>query len=191
MGAGDRDRWNEKWSAAGTGTGHGSKLVDLLDPWLPPTGRLLDIAGGGSGDAIELAQRGLSVTVCDVSDVGLEVARTRASDAGVAVHTEQRDLEAEPLPEGPWDVITVANYLQRDLFPAMVDALAPGGLLGVVIATQTNLERNEHPRAEFLLTPGELPSFLADLEIVHYSKAWRANGRHEAHAVARRAGAEP
>lgn len=189
MGAGDQERWNEKWSAAGVGTSHGSKLVDLLAQWLPSTGRLLDIAGGGSTDAIALAEQGLDVTVCDVSDVGLAVAQRHAGETGVAIETVQRDLEAEPLPPGPWTVITVANYLQRDLLPAMTAALEPGGLLGVVIATATNLERNEHPRAQFLLAPGELPGLLGPrpIEILHHSEEWRDNGRHEAHLVVRAA----
>lgn len=186
MGAGDRERWNDKWASAGVGTGHGSKLVDLLEPWLPATGRLLDVAGGGSNDAIEFARRGLDVTVCDVSDVGLERAREQAANAGVDIATEVVDLDTDPLPAGPWDVITVANFLDRSLFPAMIERLAPGGVLGVLIATVTNLERNENPRAEFLLDRDELPSLLTGVEFLHHSGDWRDNGRHEAHVVARR-----
>lgn len=185
MAAGDRDRWNEKWSAAGVGTGHGSKLVDLLEPWLPTTGRLLDVAGGGSADSLAFARRGLDVTVADVSDVGLATARDRATEAGLSIETACVDLERDPLPPGPWNVITVANYLQRDLFAAITAALAPGGLLGVVIATETNLERNDKPGRPFLLRAGELPELIVDLETLHHSEDWRANGRHEAHLVGR------
>ena len=184
MAAGDRDRWNEKWAAAGAGTGHGSKLTDLLDPWLPATGRLLDIAGGASPDAPAFAARGLDVTVVDVSDVALEHARRRAATAGHRVTTVHADLEEDPLPPGPWDVITVANYLQRDLFTTMIEALAPGGLLGVVIATTGNLERHDRPGRPFLVTPGELPGLVPTLAVLHRSEDWRANGRHEAHLVA-------
>jgi 2-polyprenyl-3-methyl-5-hydroxy-6-metoxy-1,4-benzoquinol methylase len=183
--AGDRDRWNEKWSAAGVGTTHGSKLVDLLGPWLPESGRLLDVAGGASADSLEFARRGLEVTVCDVSDVGLRAARERAGIEGLTIETVEIDLEADPLPDGPWDVITVANYLQRELFPGMIEQLAPGGVLAVVIATTTNLERNAKPGAAFLLEPVELPGLAPGVEILHHSEEWRANGRHEAHLVAR------
>jgi len=185
MAAGDRDRWNEKWSATGVGTSHGSKLVDLLAPWLPTNGRLLDIAGGGSADSLEFARRGLDVTVADVSDIGLATASERSLAAGFAIQTAEVDLELEPLPAGPWDVITVANYLQRDLFPAIVQRLSPGGILGVVIATTTNLERNDKPGRPFLLEPDELPGLLPDLEILHHSEDWRTNGRHEAQLTAR------
>jgi tellurite methyltransferase len=185
MATGDRDRWNDKWAVAGVGTGHGSKLFDLLEPWLPESGRLLDIAGGGSSDSLEFARRGFDVTVCDVSDVGLIQARQRAMAEDLVITTVEVDLETEPLPAGPWDVITVANYLQRDLFPAMIERLAPGAILGVVIATTTNLERNKKPTAPFLLDPGELAGLVEGLGILHHTETWRENGRHESHLVAR------
>ncbi len=187
MAVGDRDKWNDKWAAAGVGTGHGSKLVDLLQPWLPAdgTGRVLDVAGGGSADSLEFARLGFDVTVCDVSDVGLIQARQRALAEDLLIATVEVDLESEPLPAGPWDVITVANYLQQDLFAAMVRGLAPGGLLAVVIATVTNLERHERPGRPFLLEEGEVVGLIGDgVKILHHSEEWRDNDRHEAHLVA-------
>ncbi|MEZ5167581.1 MAG: class I SAM-dependent methyltransferase [Acidimicrobiales bacterium] len=186
MAAGDRDRWNEKWAGAGVGTGHGSDLVTLVDPWLPTRGRVLDVAGGGSPDSLAFARRGFAVTVADVSDVGLATARRRAEEVGLSIDTVELDLEAEPPPSGPWDVVTVANYLQRDLFPALIEELADGGVLGIVIATTVNLERHDRPGRPFLVEPGELCSLVPGVTIVHDTEGWRANGRHEAHLVARR-----
>jgi tellurite methyltransferase len=189
MAEGDRERWNGKWTDAGAGTSHGSKLVDLLSPWLvsewlPSSSRLLDIAGGGSTDSIAFAEHGYDVTVCDVSDVGLAVAQQCAAEAGVEIQTACRDLESESLPDGPWDIITIANYLQRDLFAGILESLGPKGLLGVIIATEKNLERNDKPGASFLLSAGELPDLIPGLEILHHTEEWRDNGRYEAHLVA-------
>ncbi|MGB1506828.1 MAG: class I SAM-dependent methyltransferase, partial [Acidimicrobiales bacterium] len=102
------------------------------------------------------------------------------------ISTIEIDLEIESLPAGPWDVITVANYLRRDLFASLVERLAPRGMLAAIIATETNLERNTHPSAPFLVRAGELVELVDGLETIHHSEAWRANGRHEAHLVARR-----
>ncbi len=186
MGTGDRDHWNTKWAAAGVGTGHGSQLLDLTEPWLPESGRLLNVAGGASADSLEFARRGLDVTVCDVSDVSLTRVDRRAVDEGLAISTVEADLDLDQLPAGPWDVITVANYLNRDLFAPMAEALAPGGVLVVVIATVTNLERREKPGRPFLLDPDEVLSLTDGLEVLHHSEKWHPNNRHEAHLIARR-----
>ena len=186
MAEGDRDRWNDKWVERGRGTGHGSRLVALVEPWLPAAGRVLDIGGGASTASLEFARRGFEVTVCDVSGVGLAMARQQALAEDLAVATVEADLDVEPLPAGPWDVITIANYLNRALMPAVVEALAPGGVLAMLIATETNLERNERPGPSHVVGVDELPSLVPGLEILHHSAEWRENDRHEAHLVARR-----
>ena len=186
MADGDRERWNEKWAGAGVGTTHGSALIELLGDRAPTGGRALDIAGGGSADSLELARLGLDVTVIDVSDVGLAAARATAEAEGLTVATIVADLDVDPLPAGPWELITVANFLDRAILGQVGELLAPGGLLAIVIATVTNLERHERPGARFLLEREKLPSLIGDLEIVHHSEEWRANGRHEAHLLAQR-----
>ena len=186
MAVGDRERWNDKWAEAGRGTSHGSALVDLVRPWLPLSGSLLDIAGGGSSDSLHFARLGLDVTVADVSDVGLIQATQRCLAEDLKISTIEIDLETESIPAGRWDVITVANYLQRDLFESLVDHLAEDGVIGVVIATETNLERNERPSRGFLLDRCELPALIPGVETLHVSESWRDNGRHEAHFVGRR-----
>ena len=97
-------------------------------PW-PPHRDPLDIAGGGSSDSLHFARLGLDVTVADVSDVGLiqatQLPRRRPQDSTIEI-----DLETESIPAGRWDVITVANYLQRDLFESLVDHLAEDGVIG-------------------------------------------------------------
>ncbi len=187
MGAGDRDRWNDKWAERRVGTSHGSQLVELVVPHLPESGRLLDVAGGGSTDSLTFARLGLDATVCDVSDVGLIQSRQRALAEDVIISTVEVDLDTEPLPAGPWDVITVANYLNRDLFSSLVDALGPGGVLAVVIATVTNLERSPKPARPFLVEQDEILALVDGLDVVHHTETWRSNNRHEAHLIARRA----
>lgn len=184
MGDGDRDRWNDKWAEAGRGTDHRSELVELMRPWLPATGTLLDVAGGGSSASLHFARLGLAVTVADVSDVGLIQARQRALAEDLHIETIEIDLESNALPSRSWDVITVANYLQRDLFDALVRRLSPGGVLGVMVATVTNLERHDRPARPFVLEHDELGQLVPSLSIRHHSETWRPNGRHEAHLVA-------
>jgi tellurite methyltransferase len=189
---GDRERWNERWAERGRGTAHRSMVIELIEPWLPATGRALSVGGGGSTESLALADRGLDVTVVDVSDVGLDMARGQAEAAGRSITTVCADLDAEPPPPGPWDVIVVANYLNRDLLARLGTELRPGrGVLALAIATVTNLERSPRPARPHLLEPDEILSLVPGLEVLHHSEAWRENDRHEAHLVARARPADP
>jgi len=189
----DRERWNDRYRGVHPTDGAvPSDTAQGLAALLPPRGRALDVAGGPGADAVWLAGRGLDTTLVDVSDEALRIAAARAADAGVALRTVRADLTVDPLPAGPWDVVLVRHYLQRDLFPVLAVALAPGGLLCACVATRRNLERHERPSARFLVEPGELADLVAgaDLEVVRAVERWTGpgpDGRHEAVVVARRA----
>jgi tellurite methyltransferase len=62
--------------------------------------------------------------------------------------------------------------------------LAPGGLLVFAQPTRSNLQRNPHPSARFLLEDGELPQLLRGLKVISYTEGWTEEGRHEARLVA-------
>jgi len=132
-----------------------------------------------------LAERGFDVTLVDISPVGLDVARHRATAAGLKVTTMQRDLD-EGLPAGLWDLITCAHFLDRELYRALPAALAPGGGLVIVHPTRRNLERHPRPSARFLLDEGELLELVEGLEMVRFEECWSEGGRHEARLFARR-----
>ncbi|MDH3683062.1 MAG: class I SAM-dependent methyltransferase [Acidimicrobiia bacterium] len=180
----DRERWNGRYADGEEG---GTPLMLGRNLHLfPRSGLALDVAGGPGQAAVILAARGLDVTVCDVSDVALRMAAERAERSKVSITTIETDLTSDPLPNGPWDLITCFNYLDRKLFPAMIEQLAPHGQLAVTLVTRSNLERNEHPTERFLLDDGELPSLLGDLAIEYYDEGWKLDGRHCAEALARR-----
>ena len=161
-------------------------VIELVLPWIPARGRALSVGGGGSTESLALAESGLDVTVVDVSDVGLAMAGDHARAAGHPITTVCADLDIEAPPAGPWDVIIDANYLNRDLFPKLRAELQdPGGVLAVSIATSENLERSPKPSRQHLLEPDEILTLGHGLEVLHHSEEWRANGRHEAHLVAR------
>jgi 2-polyprenyl-3-methyl-5-hydroxy-6-metoxy-1,4-benzoquinol methylase len=185
MSMNDRARWNERY-AHDDERREASRVVTDLEAWIPRAGRALDLAGGSGRHAIWLAQRGLEVTLVDVSDVALGIAREHARAANVTIAAEQRDLETEGLPKGPWDLILCVHYLQRSLFDRFADALAPHGRLVFVQPTKRNLERHAKPSERFLLGEGELPTLVRGLALLHYEEGWVVEGRHEARLVAER-----
>ena len=180
----DREHWDERYADASE-PGSAVPFVGSIVGQLPRSGTALDVAGGTGATALMLAKHGLVTTLVDVSPVALVVASEAADRAQLSLDTSALDLMTDNPPAGPWDVIVVANYLQRDLFPKLIARLTPGGLLAVAIATVTNLERNQHPSARFLLERGELSAMASGLDVVSLDEDWFGD-RHEARLLARR-----
>ena len=185
MAPGDRERWNARYGGAAPQPAP-SPLLDEADSLLPRSGRGLDLAGGTGRHALWMARRGLTVTLAEVSDVAAARAAALAAAQGVHLSHTLLDLESEPFPAGPWDLIVCAYFLYRPLFQAAAQALGPGGVLAVVHPTLRNLERNPKPGAAFLLAEGELPGLAAGLEVLRFDEGWRPGGQHEAWLLARK-----
>jgi SAM-dependent methyltransferase len=181
----DREKWNAKYAAEPAPREPSHGLV-ALDRFLPRSGRAIDIACGAARHGIWLAQRGLDVTVADISAVALRLAQERAVERGVSITLLEIDLEQHAFPAGPWNLIVSACYLQRAIFAAYPAALAPGGTLVVIQPTKRNLERHAKPPIDFLLEEGELPRLIGELEVIHYEEGWSADDRHDAVIIARK-----
>jgi tellurite methyltransferase len=190
MPAFDRQKWDAKYAAQSEAPHDPSAVLVGLDQYLPRSGRAIDIAGGAGRNAIWLAQRGLDVTIADISPVGLALARQRSAATGLNIRTLEIDLETAPFPAGPWDLILSVCYLHRPLFALYPLALAPGGVLAVIQPTKKNLERLDKPPAAYLLDEGELPHLIKGLEIIQYQEGWLADNRHDAVIIAQKSRAE-
>ena len=187
----ERKRWNRRYTERGPRDVEPSPHLLTYGDILPRTGRALDVGGGDGGNAIWLAQRGLRVTIVDISEAGLALAVAHARRAGVDVETVVSDLDVAPLPVGPWAVIIDFYFLARSLIPRMAAELAPGGVLLWVHPTRSNLLRHSRPGARFLLEDGEAGQLIgdlacADLQIFEIREGWQTNGRHESIVVLKR-----
>lgn len=186
MSSDERTKWDARYREGSHAGAEPSKVLVEIEALLPARGRALDVGGGAGRHALWLARRGLDVTIADISQAGLAIATERARAEGLAVRTLVADLETDPLPAGPWDLIVVFHFLLRPLFSVFPHVLAPGGVLAVVHPTRANLARHDRPGAAFLLGDGELPGLVIGLEIVRYDEGWLDEGRHEARLVARK-----
>jgi tellurite methyltransferase len=187
MPAADRKKWDAKYTGADAVPREPSAVLVSMAKYLPPVGRALDVAGGAGRHAIWLAQRGLNVTIADVSPVGLALTKKWATAAGVTIATLQVDLEEEAVQAVPFDLIISLCYLWRpNLISQVPRLLAPGGKLVMIQPTKRNLERHEKPPADYLVEEGQLKRLFPSLEIVHYEEGWLADGRHDAVLVARK-----
>jgi SAM-dependent methyltransferase len=144
--------------------------TEAPSPWiqrwahLVPAGRaVLDLACGRGRHMRWFAQRGHPVTGIDRDADAL------ATLQGVG-ETIQADIENGPwpLPQRQFAAVIVTNYLWRPLFPAILQAVAPGGILLHETFAQGNETVGKPSRPDFLLAPGELLQAYGELRVIGY-----------------------
>jgi dihydroneopterin aldolase len=145
-----------------------------------PKGRALDVACGNGRHALYLAAQGFEVEGIDRDQESLATLSTTAAQRGLHLAVKQIDLErsTEERPEFPantYDAIVVCFYLHRPLFPWLVEALKPQGVLLYETFTIDNYVRYRHPRRwEFCLAQNELLRLTSSVRVLSYDE-----GEHE------------
>ncbi len=181
-----QSEWDAKHKlAAETPPSEPASIVGELLPLLPK-GPALDIACGTGRHALFLAGRNQHVTATDFSNVALDILEVRAGSQHLLVRRSssfhatarpshggleliQANLEAIQLPEHSYDLILCIQYLQRSLFPQMVRALRPDGVLLMETFTRAQLEFSGGPRnPAHLLETGELREAFPELCVLFY-----------------------
>ena len=118
---------------------------------IAPNATVLDVAAGRGRHSRFFAERGYKVTALDRDTSRL------APHPGI--ETVQADLEDGspwPLRDRTFAAVVVTNYLHRPLFPTLLDALGPGGVLLYETYMEGNERFGEPSRPAFLLKDGEL-----------------------------------
>ena len=129
---------------------------------------ILDVACGQGRNAILLAAAGMNVVAMDRDNQKLSTLNNRASCLGIPLSTVSIDLEHDVVDLGSqlYDIILVIHYLHRPLFPALIRALRPDGLLLYETFIQEQAKRG-HPRNPlFLLKKGELLDSVSPLKVL-------------------------
>ena len=195
----ERAAWNQRY-------GHGSHRSTEPDPFLvqafetyvasefPQGGTALDVAGGVGRHAIWLARRNWKVTLVDISEVGLEQARKNAGSLASRIDFVAADLQAfsRQAPSrrntissfsfgrAAYDLIFVFFYLERSLFPRIVRALKPGGLLIYKTYTVDQMKLPGGPSHPLhLLKHNELLQAFPSLRVLYYRETFRDRGLAE------------
>lgn len=138
-----------------------SPWIVRFAPLVRSGGPVLDLACGGGRHGRHFLGRGHPVTAVDRDTRGLS---DLAGAPGLTI--VQADLETTaglsvladavgPL-SGRFACVVVANYLHRPLFPALLDALEPGGLLLYETFAAGNGRFGRPSSPAFLLRTGEL-----------------------------------
>lgn len=153
---------------------HGSESpspwVTRFGPLVPSGGVVLDVACGLGRHLKWFSERNHPVAGVD-----------RSSDAiqSVASALPQAELRCADIEAGPWPYggrnfagVVVTHYLWRPLLPAIVAAVAEGGVLIYETFAAGNETVGKPSRPDFLLQPGELLRACAGLRIVAYEDGY-------------------
>lgn len=165
----DRIHWEKRHeNPSRAGAAHPSEfLVHHVDAI---QGRVLDVGCGKGRNALYLARRGHTVDAIDIAYAGLHVARHVATAEGLHLRLVQADLDDFPLPKGLYDGVINIRFLKRELFPSLVQALKPGGVLlfETFLIDQLRIGHPKNPA--YLLRHGELREAFGSLDLLKYEE---------------------
>jgi tellurite methyltransferase len=184
--------WEERYRSGESGQEEAptALVVEFAQDLAP--GSAIDLACGAGRNALYLAERRWAVTAVDGSERAIELVEQRSSARGLKVRTKVADLAVPDftLPLEAFDLVLIAYYLQRDLFPKVKAATRPGGVIVSIAHTPEPGEMWSEKRAR----PGELSGFFNEWELLwEYEGPSRdpAHRRPVAEIVARRPVAAP
>src|SRR6266850_3573098 len=148
--------------------------IDSPSPWvrrwaalIRPGGRVLDVACGHGRHLRYLSSLGFAVVGVDRDEAALVALR---GIGGVEIHVA--DIEAGPWPFAPggFDGVVVTHFLHRPLFPDLVSALRPGGVLIYETFALGNERYGRPSNPPFLLRPNELLSRVEPLRVIAFEQ---------------------
>lgn len=148
-------------------------LLEYLDsPTNPVEARpVLDLACGTGRSGLKLARRDIPVIFADRSDIALDGIRHQISENRLPARTWQVDLEQagiNPFADQVFSAIICFRYLHRPLFPDLLKAVEPGGLVIYETFTIANRRFGRPNNPDFLLKPNELKTWFDNWELLHY-----------------------
>jgi SAM-dependent methyltransferase len=145
-------------------------------PLVPPAGTVLDVASGEGRHTRFFLERGHPVVAIDIDVSG--IADLREAPGLEVVQADLEDGSAFPLAGRRFEGVVVASYLYRPLFPQLVRAVAPGGVLIYQTFARGQERFGQPTNPDFLLAPGELlEAVRGQLRVVAYEDIVREEPR--------------
>ena len=142
-----------------------SAWVQRWAPLVPAGGPVLDVACGGGRHALFFAAQGHPVAAVDRDPAAITAL---AAQSGITALCA--DIENSPWPYAgqQFAAVVVTNYLHRPLFPVLMAALGPGGVLIYETFAQGNAAYGRPASPDFLLQRGELLRAVGPARVVAY-----------------------
>ena len=160
----DAIKWNQKHLEHPMPETPSTLLVEFLPTLLNLEGhRALDIACGNGRNSKFLAQNGFEVDSVDISEVALSLFSHLPN-----INTFEADLATFRPQTNNYDVILNFYFLNRELFPSILNALKPSGIfLLETFIKELDGGNSSQIIDEKILNDGELERIFSDFKILH------------------------
>jgi SAM-dependent methyltransferase len=145
--------------------------VTRFAPLVADSGPVLDLACGGGRHSRLFAGRGHPVTA-----VERDISHVQAMAGVEAIEADLEDGSPWPLGTRRFAGVVVTNYLHRPLFPAIVAAVEPDGVLIYETFMAGNARFGKPSNPAFLLRPDELLGLVRPLAVIAFEQGLDAAG---------------
>lgn len=166
MGQEDKERWDEK-HAQDTMPHVPVKFITEY-AHLAKGKNALDIACGNGRHGKYLTTLGFEVDALDISSVAINQLKDAPHITAIEV-----DFDTYTLSKSKYDIIVCTYFLERKLFPQMIAALKPDGiiLIETFVAHKDNGRKSTNP--SFRLKEGELKAYFEQhCELIQLEEWW-------------------
>ena len=161
----ESERWNRRYLTTDKVKTTHSLLLEYRHLF-PQQGLVLDLACGEGQNSDYMQKLGLTVFALDFSIIALKKAKKKNPGINAALI----DLENFIIPQGKFDIILNFYYLDRRLFPRIINGLKPGGLLFFETFSKEMSRIKPSIRLEHLLEKNELKEAFQSLEPLLYEE---------------------
>ncbi|MBL1277155.1 MAG: class I SAM-dependent methyltransferase [Ectothiorhodospiraceae bacterium] len=168
-----KKKWDQRYRQASLDKPEAAFVLRESRHLLPIKGDALDMACGLGGNALLLAEAGLSTQAWDISPVAIETLQSRAMNVRGSLQAIVRDVSINPPSPASFDVIVVSYFLERTLAQSLCAALRPGGILFYQTFVRDKVSQQGPSNPEFLLAENELLTLFATLRL----RVYREEGR--------------
>ncbi len=162
----DKLRWDEKYQD----NPMPDEPIKLISDYASlATGKnALDLACGMGRHSKYLASLGFDVDALDISSVAIEELQNIPN-----IHAKEVDFDTYTLLKEKYDLIVCTYFLERKLFPQMIDALKPNGIILMETFLHDPQNQRKASNPAFLLNKGELAAaFGEQCELLYIPEFW-------------------
>lgn len=165
-----KEKWDKNYTSCSNDYPSPAEVLHHNQHLLPTQGTALDLACGRGANAICLAENGLTVSAWDISASALKHLSSEAIKKDLEIELVARNISEHPPKPNSFDVITVSNFLERELTNDIRNAIKTDGLIFYQTFIIDKVSNVGPSNPDYLLENNELLSLFNDWKILYYKE---------------------